>query len=75
MSGHDLEHLNFRLTVIEEKIDHLHSLSHAIIEAIATLAENVGPGAADNAKLNQAAAALRAKSAALAAALARPPIH
>ncbi len=75
MSGHDLEHLNCRLTDIERKIDDNHHMLHALADALVTLAENVGPGAADNAKLNKAAAALRAKTAALAAALAKPPTH
>ncbi len=72
MNGHDFEHLNYRLTVIEGKIDHLHQLSHAIADVLAVIAGNLGT---DNAKLAQAAEALRAKTAAVSAALAVTPIH
>ncbi len=72
MYGHDFEHLNYRLTVIEGKIDHLHQLIHAIADAVAVIADNVGN---NNVKLTQAAEALKARTAALSAALTTIPVH
>ncbi len=72
MNGHDFDHLNYRLTVIEGKIDHLHQMSHAIADVVAVIAGNLGT---DNVKLTQAAEVLKAKTAAVSAALAATPTH